>query len=166
MRVWYSLHGMQIGKNTTIEKAFITWPHQIKLGCNCKIEHNVFFKFDGIWTIGPSIILDDRVFVGTGSEFNIQSSLYIGKDSLIASGCKFIDHDHGINASLPIRVQVGKKNGIYIGHDVWLGCNVVVLKGVCISDGAIVGAGSVVTKSIPSLEIWAGVPAKKIGNRN
>jgi len=35
-----------------------------------------------------------------------------------------------------------------------------------IGDGAVIGAGSVVTKSIPTMEIWAGVPARKIGSRN
>ena len=41
----------------------------------------------------------------------------------------------------------------------------MVLAGVSIGDGAIVGAGAVVTKSVPAGEIWAGVPAKKIGVR-
>ena len=54
---------------------------------------------------------------------------------------------------------------IILGDDVWLGVNVVVLKGVTIGRGAVVGAGAVVTKSIPSFEIWAGIPARRIGER-
>ena len=61
--------------------------------------------------------------------------------------------------------QQGIEKAISIGNDVWLGCNVIVLKGVEIGDGAIIGAGAVVTKSILPNEIWAGVPAKKIGER-
>ena len=49
-----------------------------------------------------------------------------------------------------------------IGDDVWLGVNVTVLKGVNIGDGALVGAGSLVTKSIPPHVIAAGVPARVI----
>ena len=61
--------------------------------------------------------------------------------------------------------QPTAKGAIKIADDVWLGANVIVLKGVTIGRGAIVGAGAVVTKSIPEYEIWAGVPAKKLGVR-
>jgi acetyltransferase-like isoleucine patch superfamily enzyme len=50
-------------------------------------------------------------------------------------------------------------------EDVWLGCHVVVLMGVKIGRGAVVAAGAIVNKNIPSYEIWGGVPAKKIGER-
>lgn len=158
--------GMRIGKGTHLNnKLYSNWPHQIAIGNNCNLEHGIYFKFDGIWKQGPSIHIGDRVFLGSGCEFNIRQSIYIGSDSLIASGCRFIDHDHGILAGQLIRTQNGIEKGIKIGRDVWLGCNVVVLKGVEIGDGAIVAAGAVVTKSIPSNEIWADVPAKKIGER-
>ena len=60
------------------------------------MEDDIFFKFDGIWQPGPSIIVGDGVFIGRGCEFNIRQRIDIGNDSLIASGCKFIDRDHGI----------------------------------------------------------------------
>ena len=52
-----------------------------------------------------------------------------------------------------------------VGNDVWIGCDVTLISGVQIGDGAIIGAGAVVTKDVPPYEIWAGVPAKKIGVR-
>lgn len=52
-----------------------------------------------------------------------------------------------------------------IGNDVWIGGNVVILEGVRIEDGAIVGAGSVVTKDLPPYSISVGVPAKVIRYR-
>lgn len=54
---------------------------------------------------------------------------------------------------------------IIIGNDVWLGANVIVVDGVKIGDGAIVAAGSVVTKDIPPYAIVGGVPAKIIKYR-
>ena len=54
---------------------------------------------------------------------------------------------------------------IIIGDDVWLGTGVIVTKGVNIGDGAIVAAGSVVTKDIPPNTVFAGSPAKFIRNR-
>lgn len=52
-----------------------------------------------------------------------------------------------------------------IGNDVWLGFRTIVLGGVTIGDGAVVGAGSIVTKDIGPYEIWAGCPAKFIRKR-
>lgn len=52
-----------------------------------------------------------------------------------------------------------------IGADVWIGANVIVKSGVTIGTGAVIGAGSVVTHDVPSYEIWAGNPAKKIRDR-
>ena len=52
-----------------------------------------------------------------------------------------------------------------IGNDVWIGARVMVKSGVRIGDGAVIGMGSIVTKDVPSYEIWAGNPAKKIKDR-
>lgn len=160
-----SLLGMKIGDGTVLSKLYVTWPNQVAIGTNCMLEHDIHFKFDGIWESGPAIILNDNVFVGFGCEFNIRKSIVIGANTLIASGCKFIDHDHGITPGELMRKQPGPELPIRIGANVWLGCNVVVLKGVEIGDGAVVAAGAVVTKLIQPNEIWAGVPARKIGER-
>jgi len=157
--------GMKIGSNTTIPSLSITWPHQVSLGNNCILEESTAFKFDGIRKPGPSIWIGNDVFIGSGCEFNIRKSIIIGSDSLIASGCRFIDHDHGTEPGTLMRKQHGTEKEIVLGANVWLGCNVVVLKGVIIGDGAVVAAGAVVTKSVPSNEIWGGVPAKKISQR-
>lgn len=164
-KIWYRIQGMQVGGKTVLPSIRVSWPHQITIGNNCLLENNIQFKFDGIWKPGPSIIIKNNVFVGAGCEFNIRKRIEIGNDALIASGCKFIDHDHGLAIHELMRKQHGPEKEIFIGDNVWLGCNVVILKGVLISDGAVVAAGAVVTKSIPSNEIWGGVPARKIGSR-
>lgn len=164
----YRIQGMQIGSSVLLSKIYTTWPNQVFIGNGCKIEHGIYFKFSGVWKEGKAIQIGNGTFIGNGCEFNIHQGIQIGNDCLIASGCKFIDHNHGIKAGEPIRFQKvhqQKEDEIRIGNDVWLGYNVLVLRGIHISDGAVVAAGSVVTKSIASNEIWAGVPAKKIGER-
>lgn len=161
---WLRLCGARIGPRTWVARASVTWPHQLKLGADCQLEADIFFKFDGIWCPGPSIIIGDRVFLGRGCEFNIKQRITIGQGSAIASGCKFIDHDHGISG-LRLDETPGQEAAITLGDYVWLGCNVVVLKGVTIGSSAVVGAGAVVTKNIPGGEIWAGVPARLVGKR-
>jgi acetyltransferase-like isoleucine patch superfamily enzyme len=164
-RRWLSLLGMKIGSGTQLPRLTITWPHQVSIGRNCILEKDIYFKYDGTWQQGPAIRIQDDVFIGTGCEFNIRESIDIGKGALIASGCRFVDHDHGIAIGQPMRMQEGPQQAIVIGEDVWIGANAVVLKGITIGPGAIIAASAVVTKSILSNEIWAGVPAKKIGQR-
>lgn len=164
-KLWLSAFGMKVGKGTILPRLHVTWPHQVKLGVNCKLEHDIYFKYDGIWEPRSAITIGDNVFIGSGCEFNISESISIGNDVLIASGCRFIDHDHGTSLHELMRIQSGPKAAITIGPNVWLGVNVVVLKGVTIGQGAIVAAGAIVTKSVGINEIWAGVPAKKIGER-
>ena len=164
---WWRLMKMQVSAGTLLPRLRVTWPHQVSLGADCTLEHDIYFKYDGIWAPGPSIIIRDRVFIGFGCEFNARRRIEIGSDSLIASGCKFIDHDHGTaRGDLPMREQTdGAEAEIVLEEDVWLGVNVVVLKGVRIGRGAIVAAGAIVTKDVPSYEIWGGVPARRLGER-
>lgn len=162
---YYGLQGMKVGKRTTLPAINITWPHQLKIGSDCDIENNVNFKFDGIWTPGPSIVIGNSVFIGANCEFNVNLGVKIKDNSLIASGCKFIDHDHGTEIGVNMRCQQAVWGEIVIEEDVWLGANVVVLKGVTIGAGAVVAAGAIVNKSIPANEIWGGVPAKFIKAR-
>jgi acetyltransferase-like isoleucine patch superfamily enzyme len=160
------IKGVSIGKNTQLHCCQFTWYHKVKIGKDCTIEPNVIFKHDGIYTEGPSIIIGDRTFIGSGCEFNISEGISIGYYCAIASGCKFIDHNHGIETrQFYIGEQPPVSAPITLEDDVWLGVNSVILKGVHIGKGAVVGAGAVVTQSIAPYEIWGGVPAKKIGER-
>lgn len=164
-RSYWSTMGMSVGRGTALPHICVSWPHQVRLGCDCRIESDVTFKFDGPWRSGPSIIIGDRVFLGRACEFNVQGSVAIGDDALIGSGCKFIDHDHQLQTLVPIAEQPCDISEIVIEEGAWLGVNVIVLKGVLVGRGAVVAAGAVVTRSIPPFEIWAGVPARRLSTR-
>ncbi len=80
----------------------------------------------------------------------------IGEDVAIAENVSirdsdnhFITSDENFQMTKPVR----------IGNHVWIGMNVLILKGVTINDGAIIAAGSVVTRDVPANCLVAGVPA-------
>jgi len=91
----------------------------------------------------------------------------IGRFSMLANNVSVIGSDHIYSdPSKPIIFSgrpISKQT--IIGDDVWVGAFSIIMSGVEIGDGAIVGAGSVVTKNIPSYSIYAGVPAKFIKMR-
>ena len=82
--------------------------------------------------------------------------------TLIASGCTFVDSDHGTDPDRPMNEQPMKGAPIVLEENVWIGAQCMVLKGVRLGKGAVIGAGSVVTKSVPAGEVWAGVPARRL----
>jgi acetyltransferase-like isoleucine patch superfamily enzyme len=100
----------------------------------------------------------------------------IGKFCSIADGVRFVFGHHPTNrvSTYPFNAlcfgqaphaDSMSKGNIVIGNDVWLGLNVVVLSGVEIGDGAVIAAGAVVNKSVPSYSIYGGVPAKFLKHR-
>ena len=165
-KIYLQLLGAKIAPGTRIPRCDIPWPHQIQVGADCTLEPDIYFKFDGFWLPGPSIIIGNRVFVGRDVEFNVQGKIEIGDDSGIGSGCVLTDHNHAMApVAERMRDQEVEIDPILIGKDVIVGVNSVILKGVKIGDGAVVAAGSVVTKSVPANEIWGGNPARKIRDR-
>lgn len=166
LRKWsWLLRGAKIGAGTRLPPGHATWPHQVQIGAHCVLQDRIFYNYDHFWTPGPSIVIGDRVFIGEGVEFNCRQRIEIGDDALIGAGCKFVDHDHGTKLGQPINTQPSFSQPIILGNGVWLGANVVTLKGVSIGDGSMIGAGSVVTKSVPAFQVWAGVPAKFLHSR-
>jgi acetyltransferase-like isoleucine patch superfamily enzyme len=96
-----------------------------------------------------------------------QNKISIGNNVRIGGGTVIYDTDfHSLSykerISIPEDVSGIKAKEVFIDDNVFIGAHSMILKGVVIGRNAIVGAGSVVTKSIPENEIWAGNPAKFI----
>lgn len=90
----------------------------------------------------------------------------IGQGCLISQFCNLVAANHGVALNAPIRHQApDEKRGVILEDDVWLGAGVHILPGVRVARGAVVGAGSVVTRDVPEYEIWAGAPARMIRHR-
>lgn len=112
---------------------------------------------------GRNIHLGKNVFINACCHFQDQGGIFIGDNALIGNACVFATLNHDFEPAK--RADLYPKS-IHIGNDVWIGANSTILGGVNIGDGAIIAAGSVVNKNVPSLCIVAGVPAKVIKKIN
>lgn len=114
-------------------------PYKIKIGCGS--------------IIGDRAILDGRNGIEIGENVNFSSNVAIWTEQ----------HDHRDSF---FRCDTQKKTPVKIGNRVWIGPNTLILHSVEIGEGAVIAAGAVVTKSVEPYSIVAGIPAKKIGERN
>jgi len=103
--------------------------------------------------------------IGCYSIFNCGDDFTIGRDCLVAGYCYFQTSDHNIQKGKVIKNQGHTHGAIKIGDDVWVAGGSFILSGVTIDHGCVVGANSVVNKSLTANEIAVGSPAKVIGNR-
>lgn len=108
---------------------------------------------------GKNITVGENVFINACCRFQDQGGIIIGDNSLIGHNVTIATLNHDFN---PQKRQNINPNPVVIGKNVWIGADSTILPGVTIGDGAIVGAGSVVTKDIPKNTIAAGNPAKII----
>ena len=116
----------------------------------------------GMVTIGAHTHIQPRCQLSA-----YKGSISIGKGVEIAPNCSFYPYNHGMALGRLIRNQpLHSRGGIVVEDDAWLSVNVVVLDGVRIGQGAVVGAGAVVTKDIPPNAIASGVPARVLRMRN
>jgi acetyltransferase-like isoleucine patch superfamily enzyme len=103
--------------------------------------------------------LGNRVEINNFAIVNGTGGVDIGDDTLIGPGVRIISYQHHYAAGQTIRSQPSEGKPIRIGRDCWIGTNAIILAGVTIGDGAVVAAGAVVTRDVPSGTVVAGVPA-------
>lgn len=131
---------------------------RIRVGARSSIAAECFLH--GPVELGDDVSLNARCHIDGGTK-----GVRIGDSTRIAEGCRLVAFDHGMDPAAEVRAQRCTSEGIEIGKDVWIGAGVGVVDGVTIGDHAVVGMGSVVTRSVADWEIVAGSPARKIGDR-
>ncbi|RLC33353.1 acyltransferase, partial [Candidatus Shapirobacteria bacterium] len=136
-KLFYLISGIKLNfLTTTIHTgANFFQPSQIKMGRDTIIGRDAFLDGRGQLTIGNHVDIASQVLIYT-NQHNIHSDNFGNQDG-------------------PVQID----------DYVFIGPRVIILPNIHIGRGAIVGAGAVVTKNIPPLEIWGGIPAKKIGDR-
>ena len=159
-------HNVNLGQNKSLIR--------LSIGTDSVVAGNFIFE-NGY----GAVKIGDRTFVG-GGDFICIDSIEIGSDVLISWGCTLMDNNaHALNfeerkndvsewkRGLEEGVAGYYKNWANVSHKpivikdkAWIGFKCIILKGVTIGEGAVVGAGSVVTKDIPDWTVVAGNPAE------
>jgi len=162
----------------------------INLEIRKKVENKMYFEVGENSLVSGNYVVENEkgkisigknTFIGRGDFISIEK-IEIGDNVLISWGCTFIDNDaHSLNSEERTNDVINLKRGldegkigkykdwtkvqsapIKIENKVWIGFNTIILKGVTVGEGAIVGAGSVVTKDVAPFTVVAGNPAKFI----
>lgn len=138
--IYRKIFGVRLSK-----MAIIYWGAEIRGHYKLKIGRGTI--------IGDHAVLDARNGIEIGDNVNFSSEVHIWTEQ----------HDHrdpyfGCANSADFKVTIGDR--------VWVGPGVTILHSVNIGEGAVIAAGAVVTKDVEPFAIMAGIPAKKIGERN
>lgn len=174
--IWCWLHGL---------RPDFTWrfnglPYIKISGCNAQIEIGRRFSAvskiscNAVGIIQPVMlkVLDNDARIRIGDDVGLSGcsivsckSITIGNNVLIGSGAIVADSDfHPIDPDARRLGGPGKSAPIVIEADVFVGARAIILKGVTIGRGSVVGAGAVVTRSVPEFSVVVGNPAKIVGH--
>ncbi len=131
---------------------------------------NLNAKYGKNVRIDEGTYISDDVTIGDHSYVNANSRLQhcdVGKYCSISSNVNINPYNHNMRglATHPIGDVDREIKRVVIGNDVLISLNVTILEGVHIDDGAVIGAGAVVTHDVGKYEIWGGIPARFIHHR-
>ena len=140
----------------------------LRIGDRSRVETRLTVEREG-----ASLNIGDRTFIGEG-QISCASRVDVGDDVMIAWGTSIFDHaSHSLRFSRRANDVTNWLRGekdwadvevkpVRIGNKVWIGFGSIVLPGVTVGEGAVVGAGSVVTRDVPAWTVVAGNPARVI----
>jgi maltose O-acetyltransferase len=157
---WYLRHATELGAGVHVNGRLIVRNE----GGALLVEDGVSFRAtvapcELLVHLGARLRVGKRTFINYGSSIAAAGCVTIGDNCLIGQYCAIMDTEyHGLRD----RHRAPAPRPVTLGNNVWLGTRVVVLPGVTIGEGAVVGAGSIVTRDIPPHTLAAGVPARVI----
>lgn len=114
------------------------------------------------------VVIGAECAINSGTVIYTGNGVKIGDAVAIAANCTFAPTNHAVaDRTRRIKDQgfQPSKGGIVVEDDVWIGANVVLLDGALVRRGAVIAAGSVVRGEVEAYAIYAGAPARKIGER-
>lgn len=134
------------------------------MGQNVQINNKVSFPSPDLLKIHDNVSIMSNVLLGYG----VGGKIILKEGALVGHDVTFINNMHEYNnKNKPVQNQGYKMphEDIEIGKNTWIGTRAIIMPGVKIGDYSIIGAGAVVTKSIPANSVAVGVPARVIKKR-
>jgi acetyltransferase-like isoleucine patch superfamily enzyme len=161
-RNYFYSHFWQHKKFTIPENVSISGIKNITIGPFFRVcpDVKLFSVENGLIKIGANFFANYNCFIHSK-----KSIIQIGDNCLLGPDVLIINSNHAINKDQLIREQTDICSPIIIGNDVWIGAKSVILPGITIGNGAVIAAGSIVTKDVESYTVVGGIPAKKIKDR-
>ena len=139
-------------------RLFFAKLYMSKCGQNCNIQKQT--SFSSRCKIGDNS--------GIGKYSVLHGPITIGNNVMMGPNCTIYTQNHAFgDLSIPMNRQgFSEEKPVFIEDDVWIGGHCIILPGVKIGQGVIIGAGSVVTRDVPSYAVVGGNPANIIKFRN
>lgn len=154
---------IEVGKipSHRVRKFFYRYVFHVQVDKTVVIYYGAEIRCHRKLSIGKGSIIGDKAI------FDARNGLTIGKNVTLSTNVSIYteQHDHRDPDFLCISTTGVKTCSVTIDDYVWLGPNVIVLPGVHIGEGAVIGAGAVVTKDILPYTVNVGIPAKTVGER-
>ena len=153
---FYKMRGVKFDGACWLRAIEIPRGHSaIRLADGVQLDRGVVLLISGETRSSEKIVIGRSAYLNRSTIIDASERIEIGANAMIGPFCYITDHDHVIGSADAL---IGKPTRI--GERCWLGAHVTVLKGVTIGDDTVVGAGSVVTKSLPARVIAVGNPAR------
>jgi acetyltransferase-like isoleucine patch superfamily enzyme len=124
----------------------------------CALDRGVVLLCSGPPRAGK-IEIGHGAYINRYTILDAHEQISIGRDVMIGPHCFITDGDHGTAGGSSVKSQPMSARPVIIEAEAWLGAHVTVLAGVHIGRGAVIGAGSVVTRDVPADSIAYGSPA-------
>lgn len=154
-----------IGKNSYIDKTVnvFGWEH-ISIGLNTLIGEQTWLNVNRRTKNFKHIKIGNYCYLGRRNLLSSSKELIISDYVMTNNDCKFLGSNHVYSNPMEPYISTGTMDEdiLKIGTNVWIGASTIVLGAVTIGQGSIIGAGSVVAKSIPPFSIAVGNPCKVI----
>ncbi|MDX6688794.1 MAG: hypothetical protein QOG15_251 [Solirubrobacteraceae bacterium] len=136
---------IEIGKGATLHLGRWSW-----IGHGSKIRVH-----EGEAFIGAKSVLGQECTISAFQHVSI------GRECIIADRVMLIDFDHGVvESERPVREQGIYKRAVRVGHNVWIGYGVAILRGVTVGNNCVLGTSTIVSKDVPDNAVAAGVPVR------